>query len=83
MSNYHIRYSHITNTIYAGTISKKGNLWLTKSDVTEEALASVRDLLERMAIRNERDTFGYEWTKKNGTVIQLTVKILQAKGESK
>ena len=75
MAQYHVGCSLITGTIYAGTVNKKGDLWLNKSDVTEEALASVRDHLE-MKAREEKTTFyGYEWSKKDGTVIQLSVKI--------
>ena len=79
MAQYHIGCSPISGTIYAGTLNKNGNMWVNKSDATEEALASVRDHLEQKTNEEHKTTFGYEWTKKDGTVIQLLVKIVEQK----
>ena len=81
MAQYHVGCSPITGTIYAGTVNKSGNAWLNKSDVTEEALASVRDHLENQATLEKKLTYGYEWTKKDGTKIQLLCKIVPPKEE--
>jgi len=75
MAEYHVGTTWLTNTIYAGTLNKKGDMWVNRSDVTEEALAAVRDRLEQKAKDEEKSFFGYEWTKKDGTVVQLMVKI--------
>ena len=75
MAQYHVGCSPITATIYAGTINKKGDSWVNKNDVTEEALASVRDHLVIKAMEAKQSLFGYAWTKKDGTEITLSVQI--------
>lgn len=63
----HVANSPLTNTIYCGSISKDGRLWLSnKQDVTEECL---------MAVANHVEEFGKPVTltgKKD--VITITVK---------
>lgn len=81
MAQYHVGCSPITGTIYAGTVNKKGDSWLNKSDATEEAVAAVRDHLEIKANEEKTTFYGYEWSKKDGTVIQLSVKIKPPKEE--
>ena len=39
MAEYHVGCG--STGIFAGTINKKGNMWLNKSDVTDEAYNSV------------------------------------------
>ena len=39
MANYHVGCGILG--IYAGTLNKKGNMWLYKSDVTNEAFNAV------------------------------------------
>lgn len=41
MAEYHVGIGGITNTIYAGTLNKKGTLWMNRSDVTHEAVDAV------------------------------------------
>lgn len=43
MSEYHVGCG--IASIYAGRLNKKGDMWLSKSDVTQEALDSVFDYL--------------------------------------
>ena len=43
MSEYHVGCG--IASIYAGRLNKKGDMWLSKSDVTQEALGSVFDYL--------------------------------------
>lgn len=43
MSEYHVGCG--IAGIYAGRLNKKGDMWLSKSDVTQEALDSVFDYL--------------------------------------
>lgn len=76
MAEYHLGNSPITNTIYAGTLNKAKTMWLNKSDVTEEALACVRDHLFQLANDEGKPEFGYEWDLKDGRRVQLLVKIL-------
>lgn len=76
MAEYHLGVSPITNTIYAGTLNKTKTMWRNKSDVTEEALACVRDHLFQLANDKGKPEFGYEWTLKDGRRVQMLVKIL-------
>ena len=76
MPKYHLGNSPITNTIYAGTLNKEGTMWRNKSDVTEEALACVRDHLKRLADDEGKSEFGYMWDLKDGGCVQLLVRIL-------
>ena len=76
MPEYHLGVSPLTNTIYAGTLNKTKTMWQNKSDVTEEALACVRDHLFRHANDEGKPEFGYEWDLKDGRRVQLLVKIL-------
>ncbi len=43
MANYHVGCG-ITG-IYAGTLNKAGNMWVNKSDVTDEAIKAVAQYL--------------------------------------
>ena len=54
MANYHVGCGVFE--IYAGTLNKKGNMWINKSEVTDECLSSsAQYLLEH----NESMTFTY------------------------
>lgn len=55
--------------------TKKGDKWLYKSEVTDEALCSVRDYLYDQAIAEGKSICGYEWNRKDGKVVELIVKI--------
>ena len=61
--------------VYAGRINKKGDKWLEKSDVTDEALCAVRDYLYDQAIAEGKSICGYEWDRKDGKVVELIVRI--------
>lgn len=80
-TTYHVACGQDTGRIYAGTINKKGDKWTNKTDVTEEALAAVRDHLVMIwEAQEEKDatSFGYQWTKKDGTAVTLQVTFEQA-----
>lgn len=51
MTEYHVGCGALG--IYAGRINKKGDMWVSKSDVTEEAIWAVVDYLTAT---------GYKWT---------------------
>ena len=85
MAVYHVGCGDISGRIYAGTINKKGDRWVNKSDVTEEALAAVRDhLLMAKNLKENKDAvaIGYQWETSNNKVITLQV-IIQDKDETK
>ena len=73
MSKYHVSAGAFG--IYAGRINKKGDKWLEKSDVTDEALFAVRDYLYDQAVAEGKSICGYEWDRKDGKVVELIVKI--------
>ena len=73
MTEYHVSAGAFG--IYAGRINKKGDKWLEKSDVTDEALSAVRDYLYDQAIAEGKSICGYEWDRKDGKVVELIVKI--------
>ena len=71
MANYHVG-SGIA-AIYAGTLKKNGYEWQNKSNVTEEAIDSVRDYLTS----NIKDvgSYGYSWRRKDGKIVKLVATI--------
>ena len=54
MANYHVGCG--ITAIYAGTLNKKGDMWVNKSDVTEEACSAVAQYLLQ---HNEIMEFNY------------------------
>ena len=73
MAEYHVSAGAFG--IYAGRINKKGDKWLEKSDVTDEALCAVRDYLVDKLQENKKTEGGYEWNRKDGKIVELIVKI--------
>ena len=69
MAEYHVKCG--ADGIYAGTMKKNGE-WKNSSNVTDEAIAAVRDwmLMNKPA---ENDQFGYGWEKVAGGAIVLVV----------
>lgn len=55
MAEYHVGCGVFG--IYAGTLNKKGDMWLRKSEVTHEALDAVA---EHLVVHNEAMTFTYK-----------------------
>ncbi len=71
--------------IYAGTLEPKNkNLWRNKSDVTEEAIAAVRDHMVWELLGGfecqKASSSGWEWKLKDGRTVALRVTIKE--GES-
>jgi len=55
MAEYHVGCGAIG--IYAGTLNKRGDMWLHKSEVTDEAMSAVA---EHMVIHDGHMTFDYK-----------------------
>lgn len=74
MANYHVGCGAFG--IYAGRLNKDKSMWIdgARTEVTDEAICAVRDYL-LMQIENGENSFGYEWTMKDGKTVQLAVKI--------
>lgn len=66
--------------IYAGTLnSKNKSLWRNKTECTDEALCAVRDYMVQELLGGiecrKAVSSGYEWTLKDGRVVELRVTI--------
>ena len=78
MAEYHVGCGAFA--IYAGTLnSKNKTLWQNKTECTDEAMNAVRDdmvseLLGGFECRKAVSS-GYEWTLKDGRVVELRVSI--------
>lgn len=70
---YHVGCNPDNGMIYAGTTNKKMDKWTNKSEVTEEALAAVRDHLFAIACKEQVKELGYHWDAEDGSMIILKV----------
>lgn len=75
MAVYHVGAGEITGEIYAGVLAKDLKSWRNKAIVTDEAICAVRDHLINQANQNKQDWFGYEWSRKDGKKVVLSVVI--------
>lgn len=78
MAEYHVGCGAFG--IYAGTLEPRNKtLWRNKSEVTDEAIAAVRDYIIQEALGGfdctKAKTGGYEWTLKDGRIVELRVTI--------
>lgn len=78
MAEYHVGCGNLGSAIYAGTLNKKKDMWLHKSDVTAEAIEAVRDYFLLTMGDGSKQT-GYEWERKDGAIVQLVLKIKEPK----
>jgi hypothetical protein len=60
--------------IYAGVLKNK-NEWKDKTQCTDEALEAVRDYMYGEFIKGEETSGGYEWKRKDGSVVELRVTV--------
>lgn len=78
MAEYHVGCGAFG--IYAGTLnSRDKTLWKCKSDCTDEAINAVRDYMIQELL-GELDcskamSSGYEWTLKDGRVVELRITV--------
>lgn len=78
MSEYHVGCGAFG--IYAGTLnSRNKNMWQNKTECTDEAICAVRDYLVRELLGGldckKATSNGYEWTLKDGRIVELRVTI--------
>lgn len=81
MAEYHVGCGAFA--IYAGTLnSKNKTMWQNKTECTDEAINAVRDYMIRECLGgfdcSKGKTGGYEWTLKDGRVVELRVTIKEA-----
>lgn len=72
LENIVIDCSPLTNTLRVGRKGKK-NILLEWEEREDEILCAVRDFLHNLAEQNNSNTFGYEWDRKDGKVVELRV----------
>ena len=75
MADYHVGAGEITGEIYAGVLAKNSKTWRNRSVVTDEAICAVRDHLINQMEQNKQDWFGYEWTRKDGKKVVLSIAV--------
>lgn len=75
MADYHVGTGEITGEIYAGVLSKDSKTWRNRSIVTDEAICAVRDHLINQMEQNKQEWFGYEWTRKDGRKVVLSLSV--------
>lgn len=73
MAEYHVGCGMFG--IYAGTLMPNKKEWKNKSQVTDEAIEAVRDYLFDEFIKNDKTEGGYEWKRKDGRIVQLTISV--------
>lgn len=78
MAEYHIGCGAFG--IYAGTLnSRNKNMWQNKTECTDEAICAVRDYLVQKLLGGldceKATSSGYEWTLKDGRIVELRVTI--------
>lgn len=77
MADYHVGAGCFG--IYAGTVNKKDDLWQNKTECTDEAINAVRDYMVQELLGGlnctKTSSSGYEWTLKDGRIVELRVTI--------
>ena len=81
MAEYHIGCGAFG--IYAGTLNSRNKcLWQNKTECTDEAINAVRDYMVQECLGgfdcSKGISGGYEWTLKDGRIVELRVTIKEA-----
>jgi hypothetical protein len=80
MAEYHVGCGAFG--IYAGTLNAKNKtLWQNKTECTDEAINAVRDYMIFELLGGfdckKTDTSAYQWTMKDGRIVELRITIKQ------
>ena len=73
IENIVIDCSPLTNTLRVGRVGKSRTHLLEWEEREDEILCAVRDFLTTLAERNNSNTYGYEWVRKDRKVVELRV----------
>lgn len=80
MAEYHVGCGAFA--IYAGTLNKTKTMWQNKTECTDEAIGAVRDYMVDNLLGGvgctKGKTSGYEWTLKDGRVVELRISIKES-----
>ena len=75
LENMIIDCSPLTNTLRVGRLNKSKTHLLEWEEREDEILCAVRDYLVELCKKNNSNTFGYEWDRRDGKTIELRVTI--------
>ena len=75
LENVVIDCSPLTNTLRIGRVGKARTHLLEWEEREDEILCAVRDFLYQKAVENNAETFGYQWTRKDGKIVELRVTV--------
>ena len=81
LENIVIDCSPLTGTLRIGRVGKARTHLLEWEEREDEILCAVRDFLYEKAKENSSNSFGYEWDRKDGGVVELRVIIKGGEGE--
>lgn len=77
MAEYHVGCGAFA--IYAGTLNKNKTMWQNKTECTDEAINAVRDYMVEELLGGfdcrKGDSHGYEWTLRDGRIVELRISI--------
>lgn len=79
LENIVVDVSPLTNTLRIGRLGKARTHFLEWEEREDEILCAVRDYLYNLAEQNNSNTFGYEWTRKDGKIVELRVTVKDEK----
>lgn len=83
MAEYHVGCGAFA--IYAGTLNKSKTLWQNKTECTDEAINAVRDYMVQELLGGteckKAKSSGYEWSLKDGRVVELHVTIKETEND--
>ena len=74
MAEYHVGCGAFG--IYAGTVNKKGDMWLNKSEVTEEATHAVIQYVKQKMLLDKKSTRTDKFTFVDGSMMHVTYEVL-------
>lgn len=75
LENIVIDVSPLTNTLRIGRVGKARTHLLEWEEREDEILCAVRDFLHNKALEDNSTSYGYEWTRKDGKIVELRVTI--------
>ena len=80
LENIVVDCSPLSNLLRICRVGKSGMNILEQENREDEIIYSVRDFLVTLAERNDSNTFGYEWTRKDGKIVELRVTVKGGEG---
>lgn len=75
LENIVVDCSPLSNSLRICRVGKSGINILEQENREDEIICAVRDFLVTLAERNDSNTFGYEWTRKDGNIVELRVTV--------